>query len=238
MFREKPSEERKALLRKQGICYKCCRAIHMAKNCEDDVSCTECGSKMYVAALHPGPALWSISSETPASENGREEDGGHKEAGVSTTCTKVCGKDISGCSCSKIICFVRLYPASRPDAAVRMYAILDDQSNRSLARSEFFSLFNISGSPSPYSLKTCAGTLETEGRQAQGFVVEPIDGSITLSLPPLIECNEIPNNCSEIPTPEVALNHTHLKHIARHLPELDPQAPYCALIKQGHNQSS
>lgn len=95
---------------------------------------------------------------------------------------------------------------------------------------EFFDLFNISGSPSPYSLKTCAGTLETEGRQARGFVVEPIDGSVTLTLPTLIECNEIQDNRSEIPTPNVAANHTQLKNIAEHIPELDPQAPIALLL--------
>lgn len=100
------------------------------------------------------------------------------------------------------ICPVRVYPAGHADATLRMYAILDGQSNRSLARSEFFNLFSISGCPLPCSLNMCAGTLETEGRQARRFVMDPINGSIALSLPPLTECNEIPNHRSEIPTPK------------------------------------
>ena len=175
-----------------------------------------------MAALHPGPAVKASSSVDPASD-----DGG--EIAVSTSCTEVCGKDISGRSCAKI-CLVKVYPATNSDAAVRMYAILDDQSNRSLVRSEFFNLFNISGCHSPYYLKTCAGTIETEGRQARGFVVEAIDGTIAFTLPPLIECNEIPNNRSEIPTPEVASSHSHLKHLAKHFPDLDPQAPILLLL--------
>lgn len=74
-----------------------------------------------------------------------------------------------------------------------LYSMLDDHSNRALAQSELFSVFNISGCPSSYSLKTCAGTMETKGRQARRFMVETADGSVTLSLPPLIECNKIPN---------------------------------------------
>lgn len=131
-FRGRPIEERKALLKKHGICYKCCQAIHLAKNCGEEANCTECGSKTHVAALHPGPAPWSFSSETPAKENFGEGDIDQREAAVSTTCTKVCGKDISGRSCSKI-CLVKVYPANHPDVASRIYAILDDQSNRSLA---------------------------------------------------------------------------------------------------------
>ena len=159
------------------MCKKCCKAIHLARNCDEEVSCTECGSKTHVAALHLGPAP-RVNNSGPAPENG----GG---TAVSTTCTKVCEMDISGRSCS-IICLVRVYPADHPDAALRMYVTLDDQSNRSLARAEFFSLFGISGHPSPYSLKTCAGTIETAGRQARGFMVEPIDGYVALTLPQLI----------------------------------------------------
>ncbi|XP_060757456.1 uncharacterized protein LOC132868527 [Neoarius graeffei] len=221
-FRDKPIEERKALLKKYGVCYKCCKAIHLAKNCKDEASCTECGSSMHIAALHPGPAPKANSPADPAPENGGETT-------VSTSCTKVCGEGVPGRSCSKI-CLVKVYSATRPDAAVRMYAILDEQSNRSLVRSEFFTVFNVSGHPSPYSLKTCAGTIETEGRQARDFVVEPLDGSVALPLPPLIECNEIPNNRTEIPTPEVASSHDHLKHLSKHIPNLDPQAHILLLL--------
>lgn len=79
-FRQKPIKERKELLKKHGVCYKCCQAIHLARNCEEDVSCTECGSETHVAALHPGPVPGTNSRLAPA-------NGG--ETAVSTTCTEV-----------------------------------------------------------------------------------------------------------------------------------------------------
>ena len=36
------------------------------------------------------------------------------------------------------ISLVKLYPAGHADNAVKMYVILDEQSNRSLVRSQFF----------------------------------------------------------------------------------------------------
>ncbi|XP_039863534.1 uncharacterized protein LOC120718871 [Simochromis diagramma] len=228
-FREKPMEERKALLKRYGICYRCCRATHLARNCEDDISCSECGSKSHIAALHPGSAPWSTNTAHSAPDQGGEGNSNLNEGDVSTACTEVCGNYSAGRSCSKI-CLTRVYPTDCPEAAVTVYTILDEQSNRSLARTEFFDLFNIAGPPSPYTLKTCAGTQETEGRQARGFVIEPINGSVTLSLPSLIECNEIPNNRAEIPTPEVALNHSHLKALAKHIPKLDSQASILLLL--------
>lgn len=122
---------------------------------------------------------------------------------MNSACTKVCGEGSSAKSCSKI-CLVRVYPKGRPEAAVKMYAMLDDQSNRSLVRSEFFKLFCINSLASPYLMKTCAGTIEASGRRADGFHIEPVSCDISLALPILIECNDIPDNRAEIPTPEVA----------------------------------
>lgn len=43
-------------------------------------------------------------------------------------------------------------------------------------------------------------------------------------MPPVIECNNMPNDLSEIPTPQIAKCHQHLRHVACHIPELDQSA--------------
>lgn len=68
------------------------------------------------------------------------------------------------------------------------------------------------------------------GRRAVGFQIEPVGGGLCLDLPTLIECNDIMNNRDEIPTPEVALAHAHLKHLAPHIPKLDPDAKMAILL--------
>ena len=114
--------------------------------------------------------------------------------------------------------------------AIKAYVILDDQSNRSLARPEFFKLFSVKSKPFPYHLRTCSGIIETSGKRAEGFEIESLDGTVLISLPPLIECHEIPNNRSEIPTPNAVLHQPHLHHIAEHIPELDPEAEILLLL--------
>lgn len=42
--------------------------------------------------------------------------------------------------------------------------------------SELFDIFGIQGPSSPYSLKICAGIMETTGRPAIGFQIESMDG--------------------------------------------------------------
>lgn len=221
-FRGKPLEERKAFIKENGICFKCCSSSsHIAKHCEMIVKCSECESDRHNSALHPGPAPWARVQ--PATEDGGEERY-NLSASVSSSCTKVCGEGQTGKSCSKIS-LVKVFPTGQRERAIKVYAILDDQSNRSLACSAFFSLFKIEGPSSPYSLNTCAGVASTAGRRANGYQVESINGKMCLNLPTLIECNEIPNNRLEIPTPEAASQHLHLRAVSHQIPKLDPQAP-------------
>ena len=45
-------------------------------------------------------------------------------------------------SCSKI-CLVKAYPAGQKEKDIKMYAVLDEQSNKSLTKTEFFNLFEV-----------------------------------------------------------------------------------------------
>ncbi|XP_031749223.1 uncharacterized protein LOC101730954 [Xenopus tropicalis] len=228
-FRSKSLDERKTFLKQNNICYRCCASnAHLAKDCDKPVSCTECNSDRHVSALHPGPAPWSVRPPEGSDHGGEGKDNG-AEATVTTTCTEVCGGDLRDRSCSKI-CLVSVYPTGQKNRAIKLYAILDDQSNRSLVRSEFFEIFGSKGQQFPYSLRTCAGVINTSGRRAQGFELQSLDGKTTISLPTLIECNEIPNDRTEIPTPEVALHHNHLKSLASEIPKLDPSAAILMLL--------
>lgn len=228
-FREKSYEERKAFLKQNGICFKCVSSTtHLARSCEKSVKCNECGSDRHHSVLHPGPAPETVKAPTRTEAHGGEGSDSPKEE-LSASCTKVCGADLSDRSCSKI-CAVKVFPTGHQDKAIKVYAVIDDQSNRSLVRSEFFDIFNLNSESSPYRLRTCAGVLETSGRRAYGFQVSSLDGHVTLPLPSLIECNNIPDDRSEIPTPQAALHHSHLRHIAGEIPELDCDAPIMMLL--------
>ncbi len=56
------------------------------------------------------------------------------------------------------------------------------------------------------------------------FIVESADARFNLTLPTLIECDMLPDNRNEIPTPKAAHYHPHLKDIAAEIPALNTQA--------------
>ncbi|XP_037528681.1 uncharacterized protein LOC119405929 [Rhipicephalus sanguineus] len=110
---------------------------------------------------------------------------------------------------------------SQPETTLRAYAILDEQSNRSLVRPELLDELSVEGTPTKYTLRTCSGSTEVVGRIAHGFFVRSVSGDVKLPLPPLLECDEIPDNREEIPTPDAARNYPHLSAIATHIPPLE-----------------
>ncbi|XP_073713971.1 uncharacterized protein [Misgurnus anguillicaudatus] len=68
------------------------------------------------------------------------------------------------------------------------------------------------------------------GRRATNLMIESIDGKIQLPLPSLIECDMIPDNRTEIPSPEVARCHPHLQRVAERIPPVDPDASILILL--------
>lgn len=136
-FRSKPIEERKAYLKDNHICFKCCGSTqHMAKDCKVPIKCAECDSERHVSALHPGPPAFNNSAVTEKEESGEPDE---DTPTVTSKCTEICGNTDSPRSCAKI-CLIRAYPRGRKDKAVKMYAVLDEQSNKSLAKTEFFNI--------------------------------------------------------------------------------------------------
>ena len=176
-FKAKPIEERRKLLKqKKNICFKCCESDrHMRSACKQDVRCIECGSASHPTALHivkSEPTQTSDSSRPHGGEQSKRHENAPQYESVVTSCLQICGTELSGKSCAKNI-LGRVYPEGQPQNAQLMYAIVDDQSNRSLVKSDFFKLFGIDGENLAYKLSSCAGHTSTYGRRASGFIVEP-----------------------------------------------------------------
>ena len=174
-----------------------------------------------MSVLHPDP---TGNTATSHAENDNPVQGG-----ISASCTEVCGSPVTTKSCSKI-CLASVYVNGQPETKIKAYAVTDDQINCSLAKPELLELLKLKEEATPYTLKTCSGTSQVQGRRAKGLVIESLDGSKRHHLPVLMECDTIPDEREEIPTPAVARLHTHLRSIADQIPELDPKAKILLLI--------
>ena len=108
--------------------------------------------------------------------------------------------------------------------------VIHDQSNCSLAKSKLFDLLSIKGETFLYTLRTCAGTTQTEGRHAKDLVIKSLDGYKQHLLPTITECNAIPDNKDDIPTPDVAMAHPNHRPIADLIPAVKPDTDILLLI--------
>ena len=218
-------DKKRECIMTHGLCLRCVKGKHMANKCKSLVKCNKCGSKHHMTCMHfDRDTVHSQQGETTPKE-GTSED----QPSMITRCSQLCMSVAGGRSCGKIV-LVRVYPQGRLDLAIRTYAIIDDQANKTLAVPSFFDSFNIHGDTSLYEMKTCNGSAWQSGRTAEGFVIEPITGETQLYLPQITECTTIPNNRSEIPTPDVASAYRHLEDIAPYLPDLDDSADILLLI--------
>lgn len=86
-----------------------------------------------------------------------------------------------------------------------------------------------------FTLTSCAGRQQMSGRRTSGFFVSSIDGSVTMELPMVTECTDIPDDRSEIPTPDVIRHLPHLRDIPN--PALNPDAQILLLIGRDYAEA-
>ena len=146
-------------VKNKDLCFRCCKGKHRANNCKSEVYCDVCESDRHVTCMH----FLGDSSQDNCGENSSKEavlvKGGEN---VATACTQLCGKDNVGRSCGKIV-LLNVCPAYRPEQTLRMYALIDDHSNKTLPRSEFFDHFGLTGNDHVFTLKSCSGSVTFSG---------------------------------------------------------------------------
>lgn len=125
---------------------------------------------------------------------------------------------------------VDVFSKDRPDVVLRVYAIIDEQSNSSLISSELADELGILGPQEKYYLSTCTSEKEVKyGRRVTNVNIQSPSGTAA-DLPTLIECDGIPQDKREIPTPEMARRFSHLEDIADEIPPFDNNANIHLLI--------
>ncbi|KAK3099229.1 hypothetical protein FSP39_001287 [Pinctada imbricata] len=230
-FRSMTIEKRRQFLRSNTICLKCCEnEKHDFRKCAKKLTCSIC-KRQHPTALHEDRVE---DKKPPPNGNIQTSHGGETQPKtlsdeVTSTCTEVCGEGFSGKSCAKIQ-LVWIYPQGREELALKTYVVIDDQSTSTLGTPDFFDKLGIGGTQSPYILSTCSGKVTTWGRRVPGLVVESFDRSVRLDLPIVTECEYIPDNRHEIPTPEIARAYSHLSGIELLIPSLDSEARISLLI--------
>ena len=193
-------EEKSDWIQTAGLCLLCLKQNHRVRECNSKVICNICGDNRHIALLH------KEKYEPPSS--------GEASKGkiVNSKCTIACGGRSGGTSCSKIV-LVDIYTKAKPNFWKGVYAIIDDQSNTSLVSNELSDDMGVKGPSEKYFLSTCYGHNQVKyGRRVPGLVIRSIQNGSEAHLPTLVECDNIPDDKLETPTPKIARRFPHLRH--------------------------
>ncbi|CAG2251788.1 unnamed protein product [Mytilus edulis] len=79
-FPTKPLAEKREIIKKHGICFKCLKGKHLAKDCSAKVKCEKCGNSSHCTAFH-------IERQEPLLDNGGERKK------INEDIPKIIGKD-------------------------------------------------------------------------------------------------------------------------------------------------
>ena len=212
-FSRKPIAERREFCKKNGLCFKC-RKNHLVKDCDTNVKCKKCDSTLHAVFMHI--PVNRDSREHKAEETTLQENETPKTE-ANLKCTRYSDCSMAR-SCAKIT-LVKLYHKDTPSNFIHTYAVLDDQSNACLGDPKIFEALDIRGHPFEYELSTCSGSrIPTQGRRAQGLVIESMTGHKEY-LPTVLENMNIPGDKNEIPSPELCRRFAHLAPIADKIPK-------------------
>ena len=111
-----------------------------------------------------------------------------------------------------------------PEIVCRAYAIIDEQSNASMITPNLADTLEVDAPKEKYLLSTCSSTRETKyGRKVSGLMIKSLNKTVA-KLPKLIECEHIPQERDEIPTPFMTKHFPHLYDITNDIPPLDKDA--------------
>ncbi|MES9969565.1 MAG: hypothetical protein ABW092_05990, partial [Candidatus Thiodiazotropha sp.] len=141
-FKAKSLDERKKLLKEKNICFRCCMSDkHRARECKEQIQCSDCGSNSHSAALHVDSEVPKVVPSSSTTGHGGEPRSQAttepKSLSVNCKCTQVCKDQFNGKSCAKTL-LVRVYRTDRPDDVKAMYAIVDDQRTPTLPMIDYF----------------------------------------------------------------------------------------------------
>ena len=213
-FNKMTYPEKCEIAKKNGLCFRCLTFGHVA-NSNKCLSCVVCDicNKKHVTAMHQIHQNDSIPQDISKSPDS-----------VTNKFTSILGSR----SCGKILP-VKISVTSCPSVSFDAYAIIDDQSNKTLALPEVFDALGINSTPEKYVMHSCSGPRSMSGRRSFDMSVSASNGK-TMHIGQVLECEYIPQDTSEIPIPELVRKHPHLENVSSFIPEFKNDIPIAFLI--------
>ena len=159
-FLQKSVDEREHVCKQRGVCYSCLRRGHRVRECQRKGQCNVC-KKTHATLLHQ-----------PHTQEKRE---GENREQATSNCMSACLTSECNGTTTSMILPIWLYHRSKPEAAVQVYSVLDDQSDTCFITEETRKTLGLEGPEIPLELGTMHSLETVSTQRLEGLLISSYD---------------------------------------------------------------
>ena len=226
-FLRLPLNERREFVLAKRLCWGCLKWGHVNKDCRRKKACKTCNGP-HPSALHD--ETWKTPAKEEAPNVKQDRSSSKKDASVSSRIEVCHMKGFDHSTSHSLIVPVWLHHQNNPENKIKVYALLDEQSDACFIRESTLNTLGVDGPEIHLELSTVLAQKTITSKKINGLSVRGINETIDIPLPRTYTRNVIPARSSQIPLPETARKWPHLKEIASHLTPLDKDIEVGLLI--------
>lgn len=230
--------DREAFIKAKSVCLGCLKPGHLRKDCSNWAQCQVCQSKFHPTALHgwklsfwkPKQSASDIPDSATASAIDSSEQS-HLSASAftfvpdTTGCAPatansgaICLRSSAACHVSAMIVPVYVFHSGFPGKRLKVYALLDTQSDATFVLDAVCDQLNVTGPAIDLSLSTMHAENSTvKCRKVSGLSVRGLSDTQVVSLPPVYTRQSIPVDRSHFPCSVMSRNWPHLQRVVDQL---------------------
>ena len=125
---------------------------------------------------------------------------------------------------------VWIHRKNDPDCRVKVYAVLDDQSDTCFVTDDVIDKLGVTGPVIQLELGTMHAIEKINTQRINDLVVSRFDGKVNIPLPKAYTRTHIPGQRGQIPRPETARKYDHLEKVAGEIPPYEEHLSIGLLI--------
>ena len=223
-----PLAERRNFVQAKCLCWGCLKWGHVNKDCRGKKACKTCNGP-HPTCLHD--ETWkSPHKPEPPNQDTTVYTGPNQDTHVSHCIEVRSTKALDHGTSHSLIVPVWLHHQDNPDSKVKVYALLDEQSDACFVKESTLNAIGVDGPDVQLELSTVLGQKTITSKRVTGLTVRGVSETSEIILPKTYTRDVIPARRSQIPRRDTALKWPHLESITGHLMPLDTGAEIGLLI--------
>lgn len=227
-YKRKTPDDRWSTAAKNRVCFRCLERGHRFRRCRAGLACAVCKSTAHHTLLHRDRTEpEQLDSTVEPSLETATTSASSQPSTIPTNLTS-CSTSLQKITGKTFLVYIR---QSGSPTVVKTYATIDEGSDSTFATPRLLRALGADTIPTAYSLTTMDRCKTTrEAQLARNLYIRGVDEALEFALPDVLSCDQIPNHPVEQATPELLDSIPHLRHLAVHFRQVDPQCTVTLLI--------